>query len=133
MSDWIEGMRNVKQSAAAEVIGIMSKIPEYSDASIADVDFIISIASAPHSVKNKLLSFPKSPFFQQAQFFFYKDRGGNYIQIDITPVWQSPYLPISAKKLNTIPPGSVPYISPVDLLVAFISKPEQWWRQKLGL
>jgi len=53
-----------------------------------DVDFIISIDSAPHSVKNKLLALPNSPFIQQAQYFLYEDREGNYVQIDITPAWQ---------------------------------------------
>ncbi|KAJ9158524.1 hypothetical protein NKR19_g3245 [Coniochaeta hoffmannii] len=95
------------ERAAADVIVILKGIAEYSEASIAvigglalwkyiqggrgtqDVDFIISIDSAPHSVKNKLLALPNSPFIQQAQYFLYEDREGNYVQIDITPAWQS--------------------------------------------
>ncbi len=53
-----------------------------------DVDFIINIASAPESVKTKLLSLPNSPFVQHAQYFYYKSRDGSYVQIDITPEWQ---------------------------------------------
>ncbi|KAH6631050.1 hypothetical protein B0J18DRAFT_476305 [Chaetomium sp. MPI-SDFR-AT-0129] len=141
MSDWNEGMRNVKQvdgtDGKGNVNGVIGGLALWKyvqgGRTTQNVDFITSIDSAPHSVKNKVLPLPKSPLLQQAQFFFYKDRGRNYIQTNITPVWQSPYLPTSAKKLNTIPPGSVPYISPVDLLVAFSSRPEPWWRQKLGL
>ncbi|KAG7285771.1 hypothetical protein NEMBOFW57_008065 [Staphylotrichum longicolle] len=109
------------ERAAADVIVILKGIAEYSEASIAvigglalwkympggrttqDVDFIISIDSAPHSVKNKLLTLPNSPFIQQAQYFLYRDMDGNYIQIDITPAWQSPYLPAAAKKLKSVP------------------------------
>lgn len=50
-----------------------------------DVDFIITVDSAPQSVKNKLLALPNSPFVQQAQYYYYKDPQGNYIQIDTTP------------------------------------------------
>ncbi|GAB1312204.1 hypothetical protein MFIFM68171_02414 [Madurella fahalii] len=123
------------EQAAADVVNIMKSITEYSEASIAvigglavwkyiqdgrttqDVDFIISIDSAPQSVKSKLLALPNSPFIQQAQYFLYKSSDGDQIQIDITPAWQSPYLPAAAKKLKNIPAGSVPYISPTDLLI----------------
>jgi hypothetical protein len=55
---------------------------------LSDVDIIITIESAPPSVKNTLLTLPDSPFVQQAQYFYYQNPEGNYIQVDITPVWQ---------------------------------------------
>lgn len=52
---------------------------------LQDVDFIINTDSAPEGVKKRLLNLPNSPFIQQAQFFFYKNHNGSYIQVDITP------------------------------------------------
>lgn len=56
-----------------------------------DVDFIITVDGTPQSVKNKLLALPNSPFVEQAQYYYYKDPQGNYIQTDITPAWQVCY------------------------------------------
>ncbi|EQB51598.1 hypothetical protein CGLO_08849 [Colletotrichum gloeosporioides Cg-14] len=122
------------EAAASEVISVLKGIREFSNARIAvigglalwkylpngrtteDVDFIINIDSAPQGVKQRLLSLPNSPFIQQAQFFYYK-HGSTYIQIDITPQWQSPYMPTAALEVRTVPNGVIPYISPSDLIV----------------
>ncbi|BDD57881.1 hypothetical protein MAP00_003206 [Monascus purpureus] len=83
-----------------------------------DVDFLITVQSAPQAVKDKLLAMPSSPFQQQAQIFLYKDPNGKLIQIDyVTPDWQSPYLPSAAVAISSVHAGSLPYISEVDLLV----------------
>ncbi|OIW30824.1 hypothetical protein CONLIGDRAFT_679579 [Coniochaeta ligniaria NRRL 30616] len=121
--------------AAAEIVAILGQIAEYSDARIAvigglavwkyfplgretqDIDFIINIDSAPKSVKTKLLALHNSPFIQQADYFLYNDHQGDPIQVDLTPAFQSPYLPAAAQRLDSIPAGSVPYISPTDLLM----------------
>ncbi|KAK1729322.1 uncharacterized protein BDZ83DRAFT_50569 [Colletotrichum acutatum] len=126
--------RILLENAASEVISILKGIPEFSHARVAvigglalwkyvptgrtteDVDFIINIDSAPHGIKQKLLSLPNSPFVQQAQFFYYK-QGTTLVQVDITPGWQSPYMPAAATEIGRIPHGSVPYISPTDLIV----------------
>lgn len=123
------------RGAAASVIEILKGIPEFGEARIAvigglalwkyvptgrtteDVDFIINIDSAPASVKSKLLALPNTPFHEQAQFFFLRTPSGKNIQIDITPIWQSPYMPPAAKKLLDIPKGAVPYIAAIDLIV----------------
>lgn len=92
--------------AAKDVVGEMKKIKEYADAKVAvigglalwnyiksgrttkDVDFIITIDSAPASVKQKLLALPHSPFRLNAQIFSYVTKDNRYVQIDITPGWQ---------------------------------------------
>ncbi|KAB8067348.1 hypothetical protein BDV29DRAFT_92519 [Aspergillus leporis] len=123
------------ESAASDVIRILKTMTEFSSAKIAvigglglwkylrgyrtteDVDFLITVQGAPKTVKDKLLAMPASPFQQQAQLFFYKSPNGKLIQIDITPDWQSPYIPSAAVPISTVQPGSLPYISEVDLLV----------------
>ncbi|KAF2230122.1 hypothetical protein EV356DRAFT_580299 [Viridothelium virens] len=123
------------EMAAVNVIRILKDISEFREARIAvigglalwkynpagrttnDVDFIVSIDSAPQGVKQKLLALPNSFFTQQAEFFLYKSPDGSNIQIDITPEWQSPYMPSAAEKLKDIPDGTVPYISPIDLII----------------
>ncbi|CEL01170.1 hypothetical protein ASPCAL00759 [Aspergillus calidoustus] len=123
------------EAAASSVIGILQTMPEFSNAKIAvigglglwkylrgyrtteDVDFLITVQGAPSVVKDKLLAMPSGPFHQQAQLFFYKSPNGKHIQIDITPDWQSPYLPSAAVSISTVRPGSLPYISEIDLLV----------------
>lgn len=108
-------------------LGISILIPQ-------DVDFLITAAGAPQSVKAKLLALPNTPFEQRAQIFLYKAPSGKAIQIDMTPDWQvsvqkapiivcevtdvfkSPYVPDAARPVNSIS-GALPYISPVDLLV----------------
>ncbi|KAL9079254.1 MAG: hypothetical protein Q9157_001872 [Trypethelium eluteriae] len=118
--------------AAVNVIRILKDISEFREARIAvigglalwkynpagrttnvfeDVDFIVSIDSAPQGVKQKLLALPNSFFTQQAEFFLYKSPDGSNIQIDITPEWQA------SEKLKDIPDGTVPYISPIDLII----------------
>ncbi|KAI9652038.1 MAG: hypothetical protein M1829_001975 [Trizodia sp. TS-e1964] len=122
-------------NAAANVISILKSIPEYSSARVAvigglavwnylqrgrtteDVDLIVNIESAPSSVKQKLLNLPSSPFMQQAQYFYYKNPYGSYIQVDITPGWQSPYMPAAAERLDRIPNGTAPCISQTDLII----------------
>lgn len=63
------------------------------------------------------MALPNAPFVQHAQFFYYVTAEQNYVQIDITPSWQSPYIPADAQQLKNIPAGCVPYISAVDLIV----------------
>ncbi|KAL9123826.1 MAG: hypothetical protein Q9217_006783 [Psora testacea] len=127
--------RTQLETAAADVIRILRGISEYSNARIAiigglalwryiptgrtteDVDFIVNIANAPQAVKQRLLALPNSPFIQQAQFFYHKTPGGSHIQIDITPEWQSPYMPAAAVKLRDLPAGAIPWISETDLVV----------------
>ncbi|XMA13751.1 hypothetical protein WAI453_006542 [Rhynchosporium graminicola] len=122
-------------SAASEVITILKGISEYSNARVAvigglalwnylqngrtteDVDLIISIDTAPGSVKQRLLSLPNTRFVTQAQYFYYQNPFGKHIQIDITPGWQSPYIPSEAQALSQIPAGHVPFISQIDLLI----------------
>ncbi|KAJ5751368.1 hypothetical protein N7533_008396 [Penicillium manginii] len=121
--------------AAGAVIAILKTMPEFSNAKIAvigglglwnylrgyrtteDVDFLITVQGAPKAVKDKLLALPSTPFQQQAQLFFYKSPGGKLVQIDITPEWQSPYVPPTALPILAVRPGSLPYISELDLLV----------------
>jgi hypothetical protein len=55
---------------------------------LQDVDFLITAAGAPQSVKAKLLALPNTPFEQRAQIFLYKTSSGKAIQIDMTPDWQ---------------------------------------------
>ncbi|KIX02795.1 uncharacterized protein Z518_08737 [Rhinocladiella mackenziei CBS 650.93] len=123
------------ETAAADVIGILKDVSEYSDARVAvigglalwkyipngrtteDIDFIVNIGNAPQRVKQRLLALPNSPFVQQAQFFYYKTPSGPHIQIDITPQWQSPYMPATAAKLRDLTAGAIPYISATDLVV----------------
>ncbi|CRG92854.1 hypothetical protein PISL3812_09925 [Talaromyces islandicus] len=123
------------EAAASSVIRILKTMPEFSNAKIAiigglglwkyirsyrtteDVDFLITVQGAPKAVKDKLLAMPSSPFLQQAQIFFYKAPNGKHIQIDITPDWQSPYLPSAATSISIVRPEALPYISEVDLLV----------------
>ncbi|PLN82443.1 hypothetical protein BDW42DRAFT_193060 [Aspergillus taichungensis] len=123
------------EAAAVAVIRILQGMPEFSNARIAligglgiwkyfrnyritqDVDFLITVQGAPEAVKDKLLAIPSSPFQQQAQLFLYKTPGGKNIQIDITPDWQSPYLPSAAVPISTVRSASLPYISEIDLLV----------------
>ncbi|KAA8641639.1 hypothetical protein EYZ11_006829 [Aspergillus tanneri] len=127
------------EEAASAVIRILKSLPDFANAKIAvigglslwkylrgyrttevefyDVDFLITVQGAPKVVKDKLLAMSSSPFQQQAQLFFYKGPNGKLIQIDITPDWQSPYLPSAATSVLAIQPGSLPYISEIDLLV----------------
>ncbi|CZT53421.1 uncharacterized protein RSE6_14971 [Rhynchosporium secalis] len=97
-------------SAASEVIIILKGIPEYSNARVAvisglalwnylqngrttkDVDLIISIDTAPDSMKQRLLSLPNTRFVTQAQV-------------------------AEAQALSQIPAGHVPFISQIDLLI----------------
>ncbi|KAK2745544.1 hypothetical protein FQN57_003669 [Myotisia sp. PD_48] len=123
------------EAAARAVIEILQGIPELSSAKIAiiggmtlwkylqsyrttkDVDFLITVQGAPATVKNKLLALPNSPFSQPAQVFSYKGLNGRPVQIDITPDWQSPYLPDAAVPVSAVQLNSLPYISALDLLV----------------
>ncbi|PYI31702.1 hypothetical protein BP00DRAFT_446315 [Aspergillus indologenus CBS 114.80] len=123
------------EAAAAAVIRILQVMPEFSNARIAligglglwkyiqnfrttkDVDFLITVQGAPRAVKDKLLAIPSSPFEQHAQLFYYKNPSGNFIQVDITPDWQSPYLPSAAVPISTVRPDCLPYASEIDLLV----------------
>ncbi|CDM27591.1 hypothetical protein CBS147339_4196 [Penicillium roqueforti] len=82
-----------------------------------DVDFLITVQGAPKAVKDRLLTIPSSQFQQQAQLFFYKGVGGKSIQIDITPDWQSPYVPSAAVPISAARSNALPYISKLDLLV----------------
>lgn len=68
-------------------------------------------------MKQRLLALPNTPFVQHAQYFYYETPEGIQIQIDVTPEFQSPYMPAAATKLQDIPVGGVPYISPTDLMV----------------
>ncbi|KAE8371069.1 hypothetical protein BDV26DRAFT_149522 [Aspergillus bertholletiae] len=123
------------EAAASSVIDILKTMSEFSNAKIAvigglglwkylrgyrtteDVDFLITVQGAPKTVKDKLLAMPSSPFQQQAQLFFYRSSNGKHIQVDITPDWQSPYLPSAAVPISAVRPGSLPYISEIDLLI----------------
>ncbi|KAJ5102016.1 hypothetical protein NUU61_004238 [Penicillium alfredii] len=123
------------EAAAGSVIGILQTMPEFSSAKIAvigglglwkylrtyrtteDVDFLITVQGAPQAVKDKLLAMPSSPFQQQAQLFVYKSSNGKSIQIDITPDWQSPYVPSAALPVSAVRRNALPYISELDLLV----------------
>ncbi|KAI2671302.1 hypothetical protein LCP963914a_9663 [Penicillium roqueforti] len=121
--------------AAGAVIDILKTMPEFSNSRIAvigglglwnylrryrtteDVDFLITVQGAPKAVKDRLLAMPSSQFQQQAQLFFYKGVGGKSIQIDITPDWQSPYVPSAAVPISVARSNALPYISELDLLV----------------
>ncbi|KAI3283598.1 hypothetical protein NUH16_011173 [Penicillium rubens] len=121
--------------AAGAVIDILKTMPEFSNSRIAvigglglwnylrryrtteDVDFLITVQGAPKAVKDRLLAMPSSQFQQQAQLFFYKGVGGKSIQIDITPDWQSPYVPSAAVPISAARSNALPYISEIDLLV----------------
>ncbi|CAG8380360.1 hypothetical protein DTO003C3_2557 [Penicillium roqueforti] len=121
--------------AAGAVIDILKTMPEFSNSRIAvigglglwnylrryrtteDVDFLITVQGAPKAVKDRLLAMPSSQFQQQAQLFFYKGVGGKSIQIDITPDWQSPYVPSAAVPISAARSNALPYISELDLLV----------------
>ncbi|EKV07087.1 hypothetical protein Pdw03_3938 [Penicillium digitatum] len=123
------------EAAAGAVIGILKTMPEFSNSRIAvigglglwnylrryrtteDVDFLITVQGAPKAVKDRLLAMPSSPFQQQAQLFFYKGVGGKLIQIDITPDWQSPYIPSAAVPISAARLNALPYISELNLLV----------------
>ncbi|KAE8148911.1 hypothetical protein BDV25DRAFT_10228 [Aspergillus avenaceus] len=123
------------EDAAGAVIRILKTIPEFAAAKIAvigglslwkyirryrtteDVDFLITIQGAPKAVKDKLLVIHAGSFQQHAQLFYYKGQNGKLIQIDITPGWQSPYLPSAAVAISSAEPSSLPYISEIDLLV----------------
>ncbi|KAL2812504.1 hypothetical protein BJX63DRAFT_421727 [Aspergillus granulosus] len=41
-------------------------------------------------------------FQQHAQFFYYKNLNGTLIPIDMTPDWQSPYLPSAAVPISAV-------------------------------
>ncbi|KAJ5257473.1 hypothetical protein N7524_009029 [Penicillium chrysogenum] len=121
--------------AAGAVIDILKTMPEFSNSRIAvigglglwnylrryrtteDVDFLITVQGAPKAVKDRLLAMPSSQFQQQAQLFFSKGVGGKSIQIDITPDWQSPYVPSAAVPISAARSNALPYISELDLLV----------------
>ncbi|KAL9098448.1 MAG: hypothetical protein Q9163_005892 [Psora crenata] len=120
------------ETAAADVIRILKGISECSNARIAIIgglavwryiptgrttEDIVNIHNAPQGVKQRLLALPNSPFIQQAQFFYYKTPGGSHIQVDITPEWQSPYMPAAAVKPRDLPAGAIPWISETDLVV----------------
>ncbi|KAJ5902768.1 hypothetical protein N7495_003296 [Penicillium taxi] len=123
------------EAAAGAVIEILKTIPEFSNSRIVvigglglwkyirnyrttdDVDFLITVQGAPKAVKDKLLALPSSPFQQRAQLFYYKSSNGKLIQIDITPDWQSPYVPSAAIPISTVRPNALPYISELDLLI----------------
>ncbi|PLB37792.1 uncharacterized protein BDW47DRAFT_106372 [Aspergillus candidus] len=123
------------EQAAGAVILILKSMPEFADTKIAiigglslwkyiehfrsteDVDFLITVQGAPNAVKEKLLALPDTPFKQHAQLFFYVGLGGKAVQVDITPSWQSPYLPQAAIPISSARPDSLPYISEIDLLV----------------
>ncbi|KAJ5776728.1 uncharacterized protein N7511_001739 [Penicillium nucicola] len=117
------------EAAAGAVIVILKTIPEFSKLpnrlwryirnyrTTEDVDFLITVQSAPKAVKDKLLALPSSPFQQTAQLFYYKGSNGKLIQIDITPDWQSPYVPSGAIPISTVRSNALPYISELDLLI----------------
>ncbi|PMB67534.1 hypothetical protein BM221_007204 [Beauveria bassiana] len=126
---------NELEAAAQAVIAALKTMPEFSGAKILvigglglwkylrqyrtteDVDFLITVQGAPKAVKDKLLAMPSSPFQQRAQDFVFKAPNGKQIQIDMTPDWQSPYVPPTAIPISDVQPGFLPYISELDLLV----------------
>ncbi|KAM3427382.1 hypothetical protein NHJ13734_009005 [Beauveria thailandica] len=123
------------EAAAQAVIAALKTMPEFSGAKILvigglglwkylrqyrtteDVDFLITVQGAPKAVKDKLLTMPSSPFQQRAQDFVFKAPNGKQIKIDMTPDWQSPYIPPAALPISDVRPGFLPYISELDLLV----------------
>ncbi|KAM3490248.1 hypothetical protein MY3957_006487 [Beauveria namnaoensis] len=126
---------NELETAAQAVIAALKSMSEFSRAKILvigglglwkylrqyrtteDVDFLITVQGAPKTVKDKLLAMPSSPFQQRAQDFVFKAPNGKQIQIDMTPDWQSPYVPPAALPISDVQPGFLPYISELDLLV----------------
>ncbi|KAK8147537.1 hypothetical protein G3M48_001436 [Beauveria asiatica] len=126
---------NELETAAQAVIAALKTMPEFSGAKILvigglglwkylrqyrtteDVDFLITVQGAPKAVKDKLLAMPSSPFQQRAQDFVLKAPNGKQIQIDMTPDWQSPYVPPAALPISDVQTGFLPYISELDLLV----------------
>ncbi|KAI1909472.1 hypothetical protein LOZ65_006521 [Ophidiomyces ophidiicola] len=130
---------NELEESARAAISCLKLFPEFSVAKIAiiggaalwkylpngrttsDVDFIITVSGAPQAVKAKLLQMPNSRFAEYAQLFVYKHPTGKNIQIDFTPEWQSAYVPAAATTIGTINTATLPYISPVDLLVLKIN------------
>ncbi|KAJ5249512.1 hypothetical protein N7524_011828 [Penicillium chrysogenum] len=117
--------------AAGAVIDILKTMPEFSNSRIAvigglglwnylrryrtteDVDFLITVQGAPKAVKDRLLAMPSTT----GSTLFYKGVGGKSIQIDITPDWQSPYVPSAAVPISAARSNALPYISEIDLLV----------------
>ncbi|OBT73955.1 hypothetical protein VF21_07438 [Pseudogymnoascus sp. 05NY08] len=123
------------EEAAADVIQYIKSLPEFRNSRAAvfgglalwkymprgrttdDVDLIITVDGAPGAVKNRLLSAYGNVFTQRTQFFYYLSPSGIAIQIDICAAAHSPYYPPALTVVGTIPPGSVPYIAPIDLIV----------------
>ncbi|OJD24744.1 hypothetical protein ACJ73_03899 [Blastomyces percursus] len=119
------------EAAAEDVIRILRGVPEFASARVAiiggmslwkyldgyrtteDVDFLTTVQGAPSAVENKLLVLPNTPFQQLAQIFYYRLPNGKSIQIDMTPDW----LVGVAVPITSVQPGSLPYISALDLLV----------------
>ncbi|KAL2867592.1 uncharacterized protein BJX67DRAFT_387830 [Aspergillus lucknowensis] len=114
------------EAAAGAVIRILQTMPEFSNSKIAVIGGLglwkylrnyRTTEGAPQAVKDKLLAIPSFPFQQRAQLFVYKASNGKLTQIDITPDWQSPYVPSAALPVSAVRPNALPYISELDLLV----------------
>ncbi|KAF2968901.1 hypothetical protein GQX73_g4678 [Xylaria multiplex] len=120
------------QSAATDVIRILKGLPQFAEQKIAviggmalwmylprgrsteDVDFIVTL-DGPKSIKPTLLSLKGGPFVEHSQWFYYRSPAGKLIQIDFAP-----YFPSAAQKIKDIPEGTIPIISPEDLVLSKI-------------
>ncbi|KAI1647086.1 uncharacterized protein F4817DRAFT_115910 [Daldinia loculata] len=125
------------EAAARDVIRIMKTVPGLSEQHIAviggmalwkylprgrsteDVDFIITL-DGPKSIKPRLLALNNSPFVEYAQWFYYKTPNDRLIQIDFVGHFQAAYFPPTAQRVKDIPEGTIPYITPSDLIVSKI-------------
>ncbi|KAK0117571.1 hypothetical protein ONS95_011907 [Cadophora gregata] len=122
------------QAAASEVVEILKTVPGIAGCRIAvngglalwsnlpqgrntkDVDFVISLDTAPYAVKKTLLSLHPARFEQEAHVFYYQLPNAPLIQVDMCPSWMLRYPPVFFPIINQIPAGVVSYISPTELL-----------------
>ncbi|KAI1093210.1 hypothetical protein F5B19DRAFT_167741 [Rostrohypoxylon terebratum] len=119
-SDVIKNVKDIQdlKHARLSVIGglaVWHYLPDYR--STDNINFITNISTSPSSLKKRLLERPDSPFIQRSQALFYRCPSGEEIRIDISPEWLSPYLPVSAVKVQDIGDDEIPYISLTDLIV----------------
>ncbi|KAL4795148.1 hypothetical protein BDV19DRAFT_389549 [Aspergillus venezuelensis] len=117
----LKGMPGFNQSRIVVIggLGIWKHIRSYR--STMDVDLMITVHGAPKDVKDRLLAIPNGPFAKRAEFFVYITGDKKEVQVDICPYWMGPYLPDPAMRIAEIPPGYIPYLTELDLLVFKVS------------
>ncbi|KAF3934048.1 hypothetical protein ABW19_dt0203456 [Dactylella cylindrospora] len=96
-------------------MAVWKYLPDYR--TTQDVDFFINARGAPKTVKERLARMSPSKFVDQAGIFSFRTSSGRWIQIDMTPDYQSPYRPEDTETISDVRQGDLPYISITDLVV----------------